>query len=758
MKGRDTPPGEGSALSPLSPGIGSTGVGAKDADWEILARDAYHASTNWLNASRRSAWGDSLRMFQGRHVSGSKYHSSDYRYRTRLFRPKTRSVVRKNEAATAQAFFSTNNIVSVHAQNEDDPAQLASAKFKEELLNYRLRTSIPWFLTVLGARQDCDVYGVCVSRQYWKYEEKLIGEKQAETSDFASGQGSDMGQAAPDTYQYYQVVSDHPAVELIAPDNFRFDPACDWMDPVSSSPYLIHRIPMYVGEVRRKMEGQGTDPAEWRHYDDGAILSSNTVSDDATRLTRDANRQDPRKSQPNTARDFDVAWVHLVTMRWKGTDYVYYTLGPDKLLTDPRSHVEVYGTEKRPYRIGITNLETHRNYPASNVELGRDLQSQANETVNLRLDALKLALQPQPKVKAGSPAASSLGDFRIFMPGKPITVNAADDVSWDRPPDPSAGSLAEQDRINQDFDELAGSFSQASVGTANNLNETVGGMELIAGAAGSIGELQLELFKQTWVTGVLEDLLDLEERLEEDEMVIALAGAKAQLVQKYSVNRVDDWLMSQKVTCHLDVGIGATNPQIRLNNMMTAASVIEKLFGEAAGSGLVWDEVCSEVFGALGFSDGKRFFVPGFDPHVAQQQLNQSSQQQPLGVDPNKMQEVQLQAQTTIQKTEMETASQERIAAMKNTPPGVKFAPETLQIEQFRAENAARIAGIKSDSDRQIAAMNYQKEREAQAAETQRALIDARTKASGHVITAIPALSKVISDHRIGMAAARSNG
>jgi hypothetical protein len=530
------------------------------------------------------------------------------------------------------------------------------------------------------------------------------------------------------------------------------------MDPVSSSPYLIHRIPMYVGEVRRKMEGQGTDPAEWRHYDDGAILSSNTVSDDATRLTRDANRQDPRKSQPNTARDFDVAWVHLVTMRWKGTDYVYYTLGPDKLLTDPRSHVEVYGTEKRPYRIGITNLETHRNYPASNVELGRDLQSQANETVNLRLDALKLALQPQPKVKAGSPAASSLGDFRIFMPGKPITVNAADDVSWDRPPDPSAGSLAEQDRINQDFDELAGSFSQASVGTANNLNETVGGMELIAGAAGSIGELQLELFKQTWVTGVLEDLLDLEERLEEDEMVIALAGAKAQLVQKYSVNRVDDWLMSQKVTCHLDVGIGATNPQIRLNNMMTAASVIEKLFGEAAGSGLVWDEVCSEVFGALGFSDGKRFFVPGFDPHVAQQQLNQSSQQQPLGVDPNKMQEVQLQAQTTIQKTEMETASQERIAAMKNTPPGVKFAPETLQIEQFRAENAARIAGIKSDSDRQIAAMNYQKEREAQAAETQRALIDARTKASGHVITAIPALSKVISDHRIGMAAARSNG
>lgn len=745
MLGRDTPPGEGDSLS-ADAQAGNTPV---SADWSRMARDAYDASTNWINASRRAAWGDSLRMFQGKHVSGSKYYGPDFRYRSRLFRPKTRSSVRKSEAATAQAFFSTASVVSVKAQNEDDAAQLASARFKQELLNYRLKESIPWFLTVLGARQDCDVYGICISRQYWKYEEKLIGERSQQPS-FGEG-GTDQGQSAPDTYQYFQVVADHPAVELIAPDNFRFDPACDWINPVGTSPYLIHRIPMYVGEVRKKMQPVAGEDAEWKSYDDAAILSSNTVSDDATRLTRDNNRQDPRKAQPTTAREFDVAWVHLVTMRWQGTDYVYYTLGSDKLLTDPRPHIEVYGSERRPYRIGFTNLETHRNYPQSNIELLRDLQSQANETVNLRLDALKLSLQPQPKVKTGSPAYNSLADFRIFMPGKPIPVTNADDVTWDRPPDPSSAALAEQDRINVDMDELAGSFSQASVATANNLNETVGGMELIAGAAGSIGELQLEIFKQTWVMGVIEDLLDLEERLEEDEMVLALAGAKAGLVQKYGINQVDDWLMSQKVTCHVDVGIGATNPKIRLEGLQTAAGIIKELFGDAAGSGLVWDEVCSEVFGAVGFAEGKRFFVPGFDPHAAQMALNQPPP--PMGVDPNKMQEVQLTNETDIQVAEIKAASAERIAAMKNPPPGVTFQPEQLTIEQFKADNAMRVAGLKSASDQRIAAINLQRDREAQAAETQRALIDARTKAAGHVIHAYPALAKVISDHKLGMRA-----
>src|SRR5258707_605622 len=70
-----------------------------------LARECYDSSTNWINAGRRAKWNDSLRSFQGLFPSGSKYLSSDYSYRSRLYRPKTRAMVRKSEAQTAAAFF-----------------------------------------------------------------------------------------------------------------------------------------------------------------------------------------------------------------------------------------------------------------------------------------------------------------------------------------------------------------------------------------------------------------------------------------------------------------------------------------------------------------------------------------------------------------------------------------------------------------------------------------------------------------------------
>lgn len=70
-----------------------------------LGVECYQSSTNWINAGRRAKWNDSLRSFQGLFPSGSKYLSSEYKYRTRLYRPKTRAMVRKSEAQTAAAFF-----------------------------------------------------------------------------------------------------------------------------------------------------------------------------------------------------------------------------------------------------------------------------------------------------------------------------------------------------------------------------------------------------------------------------------------------------------------------------------------------------------------------------------------------------------------------------------------------------------------------------------------------------------------------------
>src|ERR1700676_1531902 len=136
-------------------------------DAQRIGREVWDSSTNWLNSGRRARWNDSLRAFQSLHSSGSKYLSGDYRYRSTLFRPKTRAMVRRDEAATASAFFSNEDVVSITAADDDDPMQQASAEILKALLQYRLSDGddanvIPWFMTVVGARQDTEVMGICV--------------------------------------------------------------------------------------------------------------------------------------------------------------------------------------------------------------------------------------------------------------------------------------------------------------------------------------------------------------------------------------------------------------------------------------------------------------------------------------------------------------------------------------------------------------------------------------------------------------------
>ena len=140
----------------------SESKGDKDY-WLGLASDAYDQSTTFLDNNYRKQWDDWISHFQSRHVPGSKYHKAAYQYRSKVFRPKSRSSVRNNEAATAAAFFSNMQVVDVEPANQGDQVQRISAAIMQELLQYRLTKSIPWFQTCLGAMQDAMVTGAVCS-------------------------------------------------------------------------------------------------------------------------------------------------------------------------------------------------------------------------------------------------------------------------------------------------------------------------------------------------------------------------------------------------------------------------------------------------------------------------------------------------------------------------------------------------------------------------------------------------------------------
>lgn len=622
-----------------------TGISAQTA--ERLARESWQASTSWLNAGRRAQWNNSLRAFNNLHPSSSKYLSNAYQHRSSMYRPKTRTMVRRDEAATAAAFFSNEDVVSIAAADDNDVMQQASAEVMKALLQYRLTKTIPWFLTLVGARQDADVMGVCAAKAYWKYEERKVREETRYTIDPTTGMLATNGDGSlrEDVVDIMERLDDKPVIDLIAPENIRVEPGADWRDPVNSSPYVIEAVPMYLADVQAKM-----DEGEWLEVPWSAISDSMELDDDTTRRGREAGRVPGKDNDSQKPRAFHTVWVHENIIRWNGEDWHFYTLRSGTLLSNPRPLDEVYLHGIRPYVLGSVVIEAHKTFPSGKVELVRDLQWAANDDWNLRFDVLKMSLHPRQFVKQGQ--SVDLGDLRSFIPGKTVLLkDPQTDVVWDRPPPPGAEAYAEQDRINLDFDDITGAFSNSSVQSSQIQQQSATGMHLMSGEASGVAEYELRVFAETFVEKLIYQLIKLEQAYETDPVILTLAGKKAQLMARFGINAITDELLAQDLILKVNVGIGATNPAMKLRNMMMATEMLGKAFGPALGLGLNFEEVNKEIFALAGYKDGARFYKPGFDPVQAMQQMQQKNAKAPAGPhsDPQKLQEIQLQSQAKLQ-------------------------------------------------------------------------------------------------------------
>lgn len=590
-----------------------------------LGREIYTSSTDWINSSRRQAWSDSMRAFQGLHPTGSKYLSHDYRYRSRLFRPKTRSMVRKAEAQTASAFFSNEDVVSITAEDENDKMQQASAEIMQRLLQYRLTKTIPWFLTVVGARQDAEVTGICIGKVYWKFTEKYTNTESRVVQDPKTGMpvfDAMTGMPMVEDYDQYEKTEDHPCVDLIAGENFRFDPGADWRNPVGTSPYTIELIPMYIADVEQKIED-----GEWLPVSTSSLFNARNLDDDTTRRAREQGRVPGKDNDAGKPKQFDICWIRENIVRHKGEEVHYLTLsGSGQLLTRPRPLREVYLQGIRPYVVGFVVPEAHKTHPSSKVELIRDLQTKANDVDNLRLDNVKLALNPRQIIASGQGVDPQ--DMRVFMPGKVITPtttgNIRDSFMWDRPPEVTASSYQEQDRVDLDFTELVGGVNNASIQGNRQVYEAVGNMEMMQGNGALIEEYDQRVFAETWVEPVIRHLVKLEQAYETDPVILAMAGQQANLWMKYGINEITDFLLQQELTARVNVGIGATNPKTRLQNFAAGAKILSEVLGPAAVFGINAEEIIKEVFGQCGYKDGMRFFQPGFNFQQALQAMLQA--------------------------------------------------------------------------------------------------------------------------------------
>jgi hypothetical protein len=613
---------------------------AHGTDYLQVAKDAFESSTTYLDANHRKTFERNIALFQSRHPTGSKYLSQQYKARSRLFRPKTKSVVRKNEAAASAAFFANVDVVTIEPENDADQAQVAGAALMNEVVNYRLTKTIPWFVTVMGAVQEAQVHGIVGSYQYWMYNEADEVDK--------------------------------PCIELMPIENYRFDPAADWTDVVNSSPYFIRMVPMYFDDVRQRMktEDPKTGQAKWKHLEDGEIRTA-MADYDTIRQSREHPKQDPKSEGEDPIKEFEIIWCHENFVRLGGKEVVYWTLGTQHMLTDPVPLKQAYFHGIRPFVIGVAVIEAHKAVPESIVGMGAELQKELNETINQRRDNVSLVLNKRYIVKRGAQV-----DTDSLLRNVPGGVTLANDIETDVKemvwPDVTGSAYKEQDYLNLDFDELTGNFSQSSVQTNRKMNETVGGMDIANGAAGQMTEYMLRTIVETWMEKVLDQLVKLEAKYETDIVVLGLAGQKAQL-QRYGVDQITDELLDQSLTVRVSMGVGATDPAKKLGRFLGAlkagAEAMQML--PNGNSEAIWNE----IFGLAGYKGGTRFVGPSGPNQMMQQQ----------------MQEMQQQLQEAMQAAQQAGAS-EQMAKISAAQANLKAAEANFKAQAVQAKSGIDLA------------------------------------------------------------------
>lgn len=574
-------------------------------NWLQLARESYNASTTWAQTNLYRQLERNQSNFRSQHPSGSKYHTAAYKYRSRMFRPKTRTSVRKLEAAVISSLFNNPELISIRPQIEDNPQMAAAAVINQNLVQERLTTTIPWYRICVGASQDAAVNSVVISHQYWKFQ-----------LDEEGG-----------------VISDKPVVELCPVENLRMDRAADWLDPINSSPYLIHMIPMYIGDVIAKMER--TDPKtgqpEWTPLTKDELRSAHREEYDTIRAAREKPMVDPYSSQRSPPiKEFDVVWVHRNFLRIDGKDFVYHTAGTEFMLSEPMYVEEAYPHLRfgeRPYVCGTVALEAHRVYPDSYVHLGQGLQSIANDIANRRHDNVLLSMDKRFFIKRE--ANIDREALRRSVPGSGIECEDPNtDVKIVDTGDVTGTAYAEQDRVNQDFDEILGAFSPSTQQANKGARDTQKGLQMAASEQDGQMDYLVRTLLVTWVTPVISQLVRMEQFYETDEMLMAVAADKGEVFQRFGVDQITDELLRHDLTVNVNVGIGATNPERRISVLHQGLSSVAEFPGVAERINA--DEVIKETFSALGFGDGARFVMPGDqqNPQVAalEQQLQEASQ------------------------------------------------------------------------------------------------------------------------------------
>lgn len=594
------------------------------SEFLTVARRAHEQSESFLEASQMKRWRDNFNRAQSKHPDGSKYLTPAYQLRARHYRGKTEAALRKNEAAMAVAMFSNHDVVSI-TPTIGTSEEVATALHK--LVNRHLDKSIKWFMISIGAYHEAMIAGDVVSKNSWSYDRDQDG----------------------------TVHTDQAAIELCPLENLKISPQANWLDPIHSSPYVIYEIPMFIYDIKERMK------VDWIEYPDSEIQAAckKFKQNNLKTARQGRDQQSAEDAVVASVTDFDFVYVHENYIRKDGEDWFFYTIGKQLILSEPVPVTQAYPhlkRGKRPFTWGTITIEPHKVYHRSLVDRVASSQDLSNEIGNLRIDNVRQVLNKRKYVQRYMGV-----DYQALKASYPGGYVLMDDINAVKPEetnDVTGSSYQEQAVVNSDFDELSGTFSASSVATNRQLNETVGGMQLLEGNANSLTEYQLRVFVETWVEPTLRDVVDMVAFYEDDTTIQEVLGDPS----------VTSEMLQGTVEVRTDVGFGSTDPNSKVQKLMAGVSTAMQL--PQAAQKMKQIAIVEEIFSILGFNGAGKFFEQDEDqpedPRIAE--LTQMVQQ----------------LQQVIQTKQIESQA-------------------NMQLEQQRGKNRLTEMILKTTNERQIA-------------------------------------------------------
>jgi hypothetical protein len=701
-----------------------------------LSIQAFEASDKFFNSSIRPTLDDSTKAYKNEHSSRSAYGFDGNPENNSIYRPKTRSILTKQDAACAAAFFSNLDVVSIEPENPSDKGEALSAAIVKALLNYRLTKFIPWYQICLGGFKDAKLQGLVIGHVFWDIKRRFDGK-----------------------------IKEKPMVELIPLENFRFDPNADWTDIVNGSPYLIVLQPTYIGEVLDTLESGMFNGCPIAEGITDADITASFSKDNATTQKVRNNGQDPLDGSGQGAKpnEYQSVLIQFHIHRISGEDWIWYTLNNTKLLTKPVPLEDVYFHGKRPFVVGSYDVEPHTAYVTPFPEVLRPTQEEMNILANQRRTNVDMAMNRKWRV---DPQASDRFDPNALLSNESGSIIFAkeNEISPLDQPDVTSSSFQEQVLLDKDFDDLAGNFNPQQPLTQRTQTDGHRTNQMLNASANMTLEAMLKCYTQTFVEPVLRMLVLLEQFYETDEVIIGLAGQKAGLFQKF--NGQLQWttdahkmagapfpqasgsapmpspgpqqqpgqmpgqpqmappgappgagqpqtpsgvvspppaapitgsslpsglsiesLLNKELTIRVNVGLNATDPTVKSQKFVQTIMAGAQLAGVPASLIFDLEEVENELFALNGYGDGKRFLKEGFVDAI--QQAHQAQMQM-------KLKEAQIPSQTRLQIARESNMSREKIKAAELEQNAKELHADNLQ---FAATHSADMHQMQLDQE-----------------------------------------------------------